>query len=201
MGAGPSPAKNPFSRRPLTAGNPAAILSQMEIHAASAPLLLSAAKRLPMMNSIGGTTSGFAGLVEFSPQFRPRPQISHVLFDFDGTLSLIRQGWPEVMVPMFVEMLPRQAGESEDDARRLVFEDIMRLNGKQTIYQMIQLAERIRQRGGQTARAAVVQARVPAAARPADRRPDRGPAQRADPARRTARLRRPAAAGAAGGRG
>ena len=61
-----------------------------------------------MTSSIGGTTSGFAGLVEFSPQFRPRPQISHVLFDFDGTLSLIRQGWPEVMVPMFVEMLPPQ---------------------------------------------------------------------------------------------
>ncbi len=51
----------------------------------------------------------FSGLVEFSAGFRPRPEISHVLFDFDGTLSLIRQGWPEVMVPMFVEMLPRQA--------------------------------------------------------------------------------------------
>ena len=29
----------------------------------------------------------------------------HVLFDFDGTLSLIREGWPEVMVPMMVEVL------------------------------------------------------------------------------------------------
>ena len=102
-----------------------------------------------MMNSIGGTTSGFAGLVEFSPQFRPRPQISHVLFDFDGTLSLIRQGWPEVMVPMFVEIIPPKAGESDEQRAHLAFEDIMRLNGKQTIYQMIQLAERVRQRGGQ----------------------------------------------------
>ena len=71
-----------------------------------------------------------------------------MLFDFDGTLSLIRQGWPEVMVPMFVEMLPRQAGESDADLRRLAYDDIMRLNGKQTIFQMIQLAERIRERGG-----------------------------------------------------
>ena len=47
----------------------------------------------------------------------PRPEISHVLFDFDGTLSLIRQGWPEVMVPMFVEALPRLPGETEDDVR------------------------------------------------------------------------------------
>jgi phosphoglycolate phosphatase-like HAD superfamily hydrolase len=74
--------------------------------------------------------------------------ISHVLFDFDGTLSLIRQGWPDVMVPMFVEMLPRLPGESEEAARRLCYEDIMRLNGKQTIYQMIQLEDRIRERGG-----------------------------------------------------
>src|SRR5205814_4726894 len=65
-----------------------------------------------------------------------------------GTLSLIRQGWPEVMVPMFVEMLPPRPGETEEERRRLCYEDIMRLNGKQTIYQMIQLAERIRERGG-----------------------------------------------------
>jgi len=91
---------------------------------------------------------GFEGLVEFTPGFAARPQLSHVLFDFDGTLSLIREGWPEVMVPMFVEMMPARPDESEEDRRRLCFEDIMRLNGKQTIYQMIQLAERIRERGG-----------------------------------------------------
>ena len=27
----------------------------------------------------------------------------HVLFDFDGTLSLIREGWPAVMVGMMTE--------------------------------------------------------------------------------------------------
>jgi phosphoglycolate phosphatase len=91
----------------------------------------------------------FRGLVEFAPGFAPRSRLSHVLFDFDGTLSLIRQGWPEVMVPMFAEMLPRKPGESQEELERLAFEDIMRLNGKQTIYQMIQLAERITERGGQ----------------------------------------------------
>lgn len=93
--------------------------------------------------------SRFTGLIEFAPQFTPRPGLTHVLFDFDGTLSLIRQGWPEVMVPMFMEMLPRRAGESEEEVHRLLFEDIMRLNGKQTIYQMMQFAERITERGGQ----------------------------------------------------
>ncbi|MFA6562962.1 MAG: HAD family hydrolase [Verrucomicrobiia bacterium] len=93
--------------------------------------------------------NNFSGLVEFMPSFGPRPEVSHVVFDFDGTLSLIRQGWPEVMVPMFVEMLPRLPGETDEAARQLVTDDIMRLNGKQTIYQMIQLAERIKERGGQ----------------------------------------------------
>jgi phosphoglycolate phosphatase-like HAD superfamily hydrolase len=94
-------------------------------------------------------TRDFIGLVEWTPGFARRPGISHVLFDFDGTLSLIRQGWPEVMVPMFVEMLPPVPGESEEERSRLCFEDIMRLNGKQTIYQMIQFAERVKERGGE----------------------------------------------------
>jgi len=86
--------------------------------------------------------------VEVPAPLEPRPEISHVLFDFDGTLSLIRQGWPEVMVPMFVEAMPRLTDETDDAIRRLVLDDIMRLNGKQTIYQMIQLADRVRERGG-----------------------------------------------------
>lgn len=93
-------------------------------------------------------SSSFRGLVEFAATFAPRPQTSHVLFDFDGTISLIREGWPEIMVPMFVEMLPALPGEAEDARRRLCYDDIMRLNGKQTIYQMIQLADRIKERGG-----------------------------------------------------
>jgi len=92
--------------------------------------------------------SAFKGRVEFAPAFTPFPQISHVLFDFDGTLSLIREGWPQVMVPMFVEMLPALPEEPVEARQQLCFEDIMRLNGKQTIYQMIQLANRIKERGG-----------------------------------------------------
>jgi phosphoglycolate phosphatase-like HAD superfamily hydrolase len=94
-----------------------------------------------------GTVTSFRGQVEFAPGFAARPTISHVLFDFDGTLSLIRQGWPEIMTPMFAEMLPPVPGETLEARRQLCHEDIMRLNGKQTIYQMIQLAERIKERG------------------------------------------------------
>jgi len=94
------------------------------------------------------STSRFTGLVEFRQGFQKRTGLTHVLFDFDGTLSLIRQGWPDVMVPLFTEILPPLPDETNEQRRQLAFEDIMRLNGKQTIYQMIQLAERVRERGG-----------------------------------------------------
>src|SRR5215468_4332672 len=79
----------------------------------------------------------------------PRGRFRSVLFDFDGTLSLIREGWPDVMIPMMVEHLARTpAAESRDELSRRVEEFVMRLNGKQTIYQMIQLADEVRKRGG-----------------------------------------------------
>ena len=72
-----------------------------------------------------------------------------MLFDFDGTLSLIREGWPEVMIPMMVQVL-RETGTAETEAELfgVVQDFVMRLNGRQTIYQMMQLAEEVRQRGG-----------------------------------------------------
>ena len=94
------------------------------------------------------TANGFIGYVEFAKNFTPRPQISHVVFDFDGTLSLIREGWPEIMLAMFVEVLPPQADDDPAQVSRMLFDDMMKLNGKQTIYQMMQFAERVRERGG-----------------------------------------------------
>src|SRR5438128_3538501 len=80
----------------------------------------------------------------------PRGRFRSVLFDFDGTLSLIREGWPQVMIPMMVDVL-RATGTAESDAEltAAVEEFVMRLNGRQTIYQMIHLAEEVRRRGGQ----------------------------------------------------
>ena len=71
------------------------------------------------------------------------------LFDFDGTLSLIRTGWVDVMVPMMVEILAElKTGESEEDLRALVDDFVARLTGEQTIYQMIELTQQVKQRGG-----------------------------------------------------
>ena len=71
------------------------------------------------------------------------------LFDFDGTVSLIRSGWMDVMVPMMVEILmDLKTGEAESELRATVEEFIWRLTGKQTVYQMIALAEEVEKRGG-----------------------------------------------------
>jgi phosphoglycolate phosphatase-like HAD superfamily hydrolase len=98
-----------------------------------------------------GKTLGFlAGSgIEIIRRLDRRAPPRHVLFDFDGTLSLIRQGWIDVMAPMMVEVL-QDAGANEppEVLDRLVREFIMELTGKQTIYQMIRLADEVRRRGG-----------------------------------------------------
>jgi phosphoglycolate phosphatase len=77
----------------------------------------------------------------------------HALFDFDGTLSLIREGWMQIMVPMMVRILSPFAGSGESEAsiRALVSDFVAELTGKQTIYQMIRLAGEIEARGGKAA--------------------------------------------------
>ena len=79
-----------------------------------------------------------------------RGRIRHALFDFDGTVSLIREGWQGVMIPMMVEVLletPRH--ESEEELYAVATEFVDRLTGRQTIYQMIRLCEEVRQREGE----------------------------------------------------
>lgn len=73
-----------------------------------------------------------------------------VIFDFDGTISLVRSGWLDVMVPLCVEQLADlKTGESQAALCQTVEEFVWRLTGKETIYQMMALAEAVRDRGGQ----------------------------------------------------
>jgi phosphoglycolate phosphatase len=80
-----------------------------------------------------------------------RGRIRHALFDFDGTVSLIREGWQGVMIPLMVELIQGETGTDEpaEDLHALVEDFVTRLTGKQTIYQMIELAEAIWQRGAE----------------------------------------------------
>ncbi len=93
------------------------------------------------------STKALRGPIEIVPGFSAPKKISHALFDFDGTLSLLRSGWPEVMVEMFLEMIPRGVEDTDAALRTMLYDDMMRLNGKQTIFQMIRFAERVSERG------------------------------------------------------
>ena len=76
----------------------------------------------------------------------------YALFDFDGTLSLVREGWMDVMIPMMVTvLLETGTGESRDQLHSLVYKFVTELTGKQTIYQMMQLKEEVALRGGNPA--------------------------------------------------
>ncbi|MBN2295745.1 MAG: HAD family hydrolase [Pirellulales bacterium] len=93
-----------------------------------------------------------------SPRREQPPR--YALFDFDGTLSLIREGWPEVMVPMMVEALQATGTkESAEELDKMAGEFVAELTGKQTIYQMIRLVEEIERRGGQAEDPAVYKQR------------------------------------------
>lgn len=62
-------------------------------------------------------------------------KISHVIFDFDGTLSWLRSGWPDVMARLFAEFIPDAEVGSPEVLRRLRRE-ILALNGRPSIYQV-----------------------------------------------------------------
>ena len=70
----------------------------------------------------------------------PRPIISHVIFDFDGTLSWLRSGWPDLMARLFAEFIPAPERNSPAVLQHLRRE-ILALNGKPSIYQVRRFAQ------------------------------------------------------------
>src|SRR5690349_13347477 len=83
---------------------------------------------------------------------RPNPapgRLRFAVFDFDGTLSLLRTGWQRVMADLMVEALqaaPR--AEAEAQLRTRTTEPVFGLAGRPTIIQMQWLVDEVRQRGG-----------------------------------------------------
>lgn len=74
------------------------------------------------------------------------PQIKVVLFDFDGTISTLRQGWEGIMEPLMVEMISGPA-EADSHIKQEVKEYIAESTGIQTIFQMKWLAQKVREYG------------------------------------------------------
>ena len=72
------------------------------------------------------------------------------VIDFDGTLSLIRSGWVEIMVELMVDVLQPLPGTTESDAELAAYvtDFVLNLNGRPTIYQMDYFVEEATRRGG-----------------------------------------------------
>jgi phosphoglycolate phosphatase-like HAD superfamily hydrolase len=83
---------------------------------------------------------------------RPNPapgRLRHAVFDFDGTLSLLRAGWQQVMADQMVEALSAAPeAEPEPVLRAIVDEPVQAWAGRPTLDQMQWLAEAVAARGG-----------------------------------------------------
>jgi phosphoglycolate phosphatase-like HAD superfamily hydrolase len=85
------------------------------------------------------------------PRFS-RGRFRAAVFDFDGTLSLLRDGWQSVMTgTMLAELRQIAPGESEARLAAIVEEIVIGLNGRPTIVQMQALAAEVARRGGRPA--------------------------------------------------
>jgi phosphoglycolate phosphatase-like HAD superfamily hydrolase len=78
----------------------------------------------------------------------PRGPFRCVVFDFDGTISLLRANWQGLMVPLMVEVL---AATGTNEPRELLTQQmtelVTRTTGRPTIVQMQALAEEVVRRG------------------------------------------------------
>ncbi len=79
-------------------------------------------------------------------------QIRHAVFDADGTVSTLRQGWEQVMAPVMVEAILGEQYHTADaslyeSVRRRVLDYIDQSTGLQTILQMEALVEMVREFG------------------------------------------------------
>ena len=83
---------------------------------------------------------------------RPPVRITHAIFDHDGTISTLRQGWEEIMEPMMVRAI---LGPRYDTADTLLFERVVervrefidKTTGIQTLIQMQGLVALVREYG------------------------------------------------------
>lgn len=78
-----------------------------------------------------------------------RGRFRAAVFDFDGTLSLVREGWAAVMANLGLDLFRERQLAIEPSTLELLEEEMLRLSGKPSIFQMRRLAEIVGERGGE----------------------------------------------------
>jgi len=71
-----------------------------------------------------------------------RNKVKAALFDFDGTISTLRQGWEEIMEPLMIEMINAEIPDDLELVNK-VRDFIDESTGIQTIHQMYWLVEQV----------------------------------------------------------
>jgi rfaE bifunctional protein kinase chain/domain len=82
----------------------------------------------------------------------PQAQIKHAVFDHDGTVSTLRQGWEQVMAPVMVRAILGDKYKTADETlyhqvRNRVLDYIDKSTGIQTIVQMEALVDMVKEFG------------------------------------------------------
>ena len=75
-----------------------------------------------------------------------RGKLKHALFDFDGTVSLLREGWQGIMAPVMIEMICGDTTPTPEIIAE-VHKVIDETTGIQTIFQMQVLEKMVRAHG------------------------------------------------------
>jgi len=90
--------------------------------------------------------------IEILTRWNEKPQVKHAIFDHDGTISTLREGWENIMIPVMIKAI---LGEHFDDADDSVLEKVKlrvqeyidKTTGIQTIVQMHGLLDLITEFG------------------------------------------------------
>ena len=81
----------------------------------------------------------------------PRGSYRAAMFDFDGTLSLLREGWSRIMAELGRDLIRARNLPAPPDAELLpaLEREVLMLSGKPSIFQMRRLADDVARRGGE----------------------------------------------------
>ena len=90
--------------------------------------------------------------IELCFESMPQARIKHAVFDHDGTVSTLRQGWEQVMAPVMIKAILGDKYETADETlyhqvRNRVLDYIDKSTGIQTIVQMEAMVEMVKEFG------------------------------------------------------
>jgi len=90
--------------------------------------------------------------IELCWESMPQARIKHAVFDHDGTVSTLRQGWEQVMAPVMIRAILGDKYKTADETlyhqvRNHVLDYIDKSTGIQTIVQMEALVEMVKEFG------------------------------------------------------